>query len=265
MVIQRLTWAGLRISASNEHGQTSTLYLDPLFEVPPRFAPFLPGPAPYVLPAGPATAVLLTHLHEDHYGPASVRRVAQADARIFCPAESAQEVAHDGFRATGLKVWERSTVGPFTVTALPAVDGTGDPQVSWLVEADGVRIIHCGDTLWHGYWWSIAERIGSLAAAFLPINGPLINFPWLQPASGVAAAMTPVQAAAAAQVLRAELTVPIHYDIFHLPPIYTEESGAAETFLREAAERGVATHVLEPGDTLDLPFTFSPNFPEESS
>lgn len=253
MVIQRLTWAGLRVTAPDERGQDVTLYVDPLFDAPPRFAPFLPGPVPFVAPGGPAAAVLLTHLHEDHYVPASVGRVAHESSRVLCPAEAAPRVAADGFWAKGLQTWESTPVGPFTVTAVPAVDGLGDPQISWLVEAVGVRILHCGDTLWHGHWWSIAARCGPIAAVFVPINGARVDYPWLQPASGVAAAMTALQAAAAAQVLRAELALPMHYSTFHLPPVYAEEPASEKNFLLEAARRGVSARILHPSDSLGQP------------
>ena len=54
--------------------------------------------------------------------------------------------------------WETEEIGPFTITAVPAVDGFGDPQVSWVIAAAGRRILHAGDTLFHGSWWLIAGR-----------------------------------------------------------------------------------------------------------
>lgn len=252
MLIQRLTWAGLRLTAPDEDGHEVTLYLDPLFDPPPRFAPFLGDRVHYAPPGQPAAAVLLTHLHEDHYVPTSLRRVVHESSRVLCPADVTSQVAAGGFAVHGLQVWESTVIGPFKVTAVPAVDGLGDPQVSWLVEADGVRLLHCGDTLWHGYWWAIAERCGPISVAFVPINGAQVDYPWLQPPSGVEAAMTVQQAAVAAHVLRARLAVPIHYGTFHLPPLYVEQDGAEQLFIREAAQRGVKTQVLAPGEELAL-------------
>ena len=77
----------------------------------------------------------------------------------------------------GLDPWQTVTVGPFTVTALPAADGTGDPQVSWAVEAGGRRIVHGGDTMFHGWWWRAAQAAGPFDAAFLPINGAVLTSP----------------------------------------------------------------------------------------
>lgn len=50
-----------------------------------------------------------------------------------------------------VRPWDQLELGPFTVTAVPALDGLGDPQVSWVVEADGKRLLHGGDTAFHGY------------------------------------------------------------------------------------------------------------------
>ena len=89
-------------------------------------------------------------------------------------------------------------------TAVPAVDGFGSPQVSWVVSDGETRLIHCGDTLWHGYWWQIAERFGPFDLAFLPINAAVAEFEYLQPPSELPAVLTPEQAAGAGHVLGRE-------------------------------------------------------------
>ena len=119
-----------------------------------------------------------------------------------------------------VEVWERAEVGPFTITALPAVDGLGDPQVSWLVEADGQRILHLGDTIFHGYWWRMARRHGPFDLVLAPINGAVVDFPHLQPPSPLAAAMEPEQAALAGELLGARTLIPMHYGGFEIDPWY---------------------------------------------
>ena len=71
------------------------------------------------------------------------------------------------------------------MTALFASDGFGSPQVSWLIEADGERVIHGGDTLWHGAWWDVALAHGPIDIACLPANGAAVSFPQWQPAASV--------------------------------------------------------------------------------
>lgn len=103
-------------------------------------------------------------------------------------------------------------LGPFRITAVPAVDGLGDPQLNWVVQADGQRVFHGGDTMFHGYWWLIARRFSPFEAVFLPANGAVVDAPHLQPPSPLPAAMDPRQAAAAAEILDARYAVPMHYE-----------------------------------------------------
>ena len=102
---------------------------------------------------------------------------------------------------------------------VPAVDGFGDPQHSWVVECEGKRIIHAGDTLLHGAWWRIARRFGPFDLALLPINGAVVDFPFLQPPRNQEAVMMPEEAAHAAHMLRARAVTPIHYGALHRPPV----------------------------------------------
>jgi L-ascorbate metabolism protein UlaG (beta-lactamase superfamily) len=149
-----------------------------------------------------------------------------------------------------LHPWDTRDIGPFAITALPAVDGFGDPQLSWLLEADGQRVLHAGDTIFHGSWWSIALQTGPIDVAFLPINGAVCNFSHRQPPSPFAAAMDPKQAAVAAQILGVGCVVPMHYDGVHVPPYYVQVDDPSGAFRREVADLGLTTQILAPGEDL---------------
>ena len=138
------------------------------------------------------------------------------------------------------------------MTAVPAVDGFGDPQVSWAVEAGGHRVLHAGDTLFHGWWWLARMRRGPFDAVFLPVNGAVVDLPHRQPPSPLGADMDPEQAAVAASILEPGLAVPIHYDTLNRPPTYTQVDDPAGRFLAACAAAGVKARVLETGDSLDL-------------
>jgi L-ascorbate metabolism protein UlaG (beta-lactamase superfamily) len=43
--------------------------------------------------------------------------------------------------------WEKYDPGGIEIKRFPAADWRGDEQASWVVEHDGRRIIHCGDTI----------------------------------------------------------------------------------------------------------------------
>ncbi|MDO8184748.1 MBL fold metallo-hydrolase [Conexibacter sp. JD483] len=263
MRIRRLGWAGLELEAEGEH-----VVVD-LFQHNEPLEPFtgpVHGPLPPPAGAGAIATALVTHLHADHCDPGAIAAALAPDGLLLRPAPAPdggvledgallyaeQGIAERGLATQVLAPWESVTRGPFTFTAVPAVDGFGDPQVSWAVAAGGVRILHAGDTLFHGAWWLAKLRLGDFDAVFLPANGPRVSLPHRQPPSPLPAAMTPEQAAAAAAVLGARLAVPIHYDTIDSPPRYEQVKQPAERFLTAAQEAGVAARVLATGEELTL-------------
>lgn len=267
MVVRYLGWAGFEVEASGE-----SLVIDPLQD-PLAVWSFLGDGAaaaerPVVVPAdrsGRASAGLLSHLHRDHADAAALRGALDEEGVVLEPeagggkgmedlglAQAEHELAESGLNRRRVGVWERQRVGPFEVTALPAVDGSGDPQVSWLVEAEGVRVLHLGDTLFHGFWWRMVMRHGPFDLVLTPINGAVLNAPHRQPSSRLPAAMDPVQAAEACRILGARRVVPMHYGGLTLEPLYTPVEGAEERFVAEAAERKLEVTVLEPGASLEV-------------
>jgi L-ascorbate metabolism protein UlaG (beta-lactamase superfamily) len=250
MIVRRLTWAGLEVQAP-----AMTAVVD-LLGGTPSLSQYAGEPtedllAPAAAP-GTVAAAAVTHLHSDHFDVKALGRALAPDAPVLCGALDAARVGENGFNARGVELWETVTVDGLQFTAVPAVDGLGAPQVSWVVSDGETRLIHCGDTLWHGYWWEIAERCGPFDLAFLPINAAVVEFEYLQPPSGLAAVLTPEQAAAAAQALRARQAVPIHYGTFHKPPLYVAIPDAAGAFAIAAQRRGVPTRLLQAGDEVDL-------------
>ncbi|MCE7009571.1 MBL fold metallo-hydrolase [Kibdelosporangium philippinense] len=252
MRVRRLGWAGLEVESGG-----STLVIDFVTGAEPvRSA--LPEGALLPARAG-ALAALCTHLHSDHADPAAIEEVLADGGVVLRPREvdSAWTVqAEMYFAARSLTVrvmrdWECVTVGPFDITAVPSVDGLGDPQVNWVVAAGGKRVFHGGDTVFHGYWWEIAERCGPLDAAFLPINGAAVNFPHRQPASPLPAVLTPGQAVVAGMILGARQVVPIHYGI-EGQPAYVEVDDPIGNLHMAAKRYGVDVLVVEPGVPVQL-------------
>jgi L-ascorbate metabolism protein UlaG (beta-lactamase superfamily) len=220
-----------------------------------------------VEPAGdrPALAALVTHLHRDHADAAAIASTIAPDAPVLVPmienedghdsagiAQAASEMADAGLAPRPMSPWESIEIGPFTVTALPAIDGTGESQLSWAVRAGDKVVVHCGDTLFHGWWWRIAQTTGPVDAAFVPINGAVVNFPWRQPPSPIGAAMDPEQAVAAATALAARHTIPIHYDGFDLDPYYRSLADAGARFRAAADEAGLETLVPRIGEAFQI-------------
>jgi L-ascorbate metabolism protein UlaG (beta-lactamase superfamily) len=247
MIIRRLGWAGIEVQSGGQR-----LAIDPIVGLGDleRFV----GPPLTELPrpSGPLDVALVTHLHRDHADPDVLRDVPlvlrpRADEGEFL--ETAATAAQEAIAGTVAAPWETIGAGAFTITAVPAVDGFGDPQVSWVVEAEGRRILHCGDTVFHGHWWRIRMRCGPFDAVFLPVNGAICDFPHRAPSSPYSADLDPEQAAAAAAILEAPVAVPIHYDAIHAPPVYAQVSDPAARFAAAAGDRA---RVLSIGEELAL-------------
>ncbi len=266
MRIRWLGWAGVEIEAGG-----AALVIDPLRDPGATFAALgddvvrgveLPAvSAPEA--AGTAVAGLVTHLHRDHTDAAALAGALAPDATVYEPdwpggedvenlalAQANAELEAAGLTRRQVSSWESFEAGPFAIRALPAVDGLGDPQVSWLVEAEGNRVLHLGDTIFHGYWWRMA-RHGPFDVVLTPINGAAVDFPHLQPPSPLAAAMEPEQAALAGGLLGARCMVPVHFGGFGIDPWYRPVEQERSRFESAAAERPYVTRTLEPGEALE--------------
>jgi L-ascorbate metabolism protein UlaG (beta-lactamase superfamily) len=247
MRVRRLTWAGLEIRTPEV-----TAVID-LLGGRPSLSDYAGEPAePLVAPSGAVSVAAVTHLHSDHFDVEALRRVLVPGALVLCPVDAAAAVTEAGLNARGVELWETVTVGDLAFTAVPAVDGFGTPQVSWVASDGEHTLIHCGDTLWHGFWWQIAKRCGPFDLAFLPINAAVAAFEYLDPPSGMPAVLNPEQAAAAAEVLRTRSAVPIHYGTFHSPPAYIAFPDSEGSFVVASERRGVMVQLPRAGEELNL-------------
>ena len=258
MRIRRLGWAGVELECDDE-----TLVIDYVQDIAPM-RPLMRSPHDAFPPSsrpGRAAAALLTHLHADHADPDALALALREGAPVLRP-ESATgtrddveltSIAEAKFSRHTLAtdivgVWDDRSIGPFRMVSAPAVDGFGDPQHSWIVECGGRRIIHAGDTLFHGSWWRIAHRFGPFDAAFLPINAPVCQWPHLQPPNPFEATMTPEEAAVAGHLIQAKVVVPIHYGSLHKAPMYVETPYPADRLRAKSSEFGIRTMPYPPGE-----------------
>jgi L-ascorbate metabolism protein UlaG (beta-lactamase superfamily) len=238
---QRLAWAGIRLQLERD-----ALLLDPLTS-PEVWGPALRDALVPIDVGDGARFVLITHRHPDHFDKAAVRKALGDDGLLVCTPDVAASAGAAGFNVRLAPLYEPVLLNDFTATAVPAVDGYGDPQVSWIVSGGGRRIIHCGDTLWHGSWWRIGREFGPFDAAFLPINGA--RFGWRKPVSEVAAVMSPEQAVAAAVVIGARLLVPIHYGVVGAEG-YSELPDPEAELIEAGRRRHVEIEIVRPGEWL---------------
>jgi L-ascorbate metabolism protein UlaG (beta-lactamase superfamily) len=242
--VQKLAWAGVRLQL----GET-TLFIDPLINRDVWGSALADPMIPVDVERGDRF-VLVTHRHPDHFDPLAVRAIVGDTGILVCDSDVAPLAAGQGFKVRQATRYEPVLLGDFTATSVPPMDGYSDPQVLWIVSAGSRRILHCGDTLWHGYWWRIGRQFGPPDAAFLPINGAQCE--WRKPWSGVSAVMTPEQSVAVAVVTGANLIVSIHYGVIGAEG-YREISSCEQTLQEVAKARNVNVQVLRAGQWLSWP------------
>lgn len=183
-MIENIHWLGhdtFRLDGS------STVYIDPwkLSARAPR-----------------ADLVLVTHDHFDHFSPEDIARVAAPRTTLIGPASVTAAV--EGVATLTLRAGEAATVGGVTVTAVPAYNidkfrGPGElfhppgaGGLGYVVELDGRRIYHAGDTD------AIPEmREVRCDVALLPVSGTYV--------------MTAEEAAEACRMISAAAVVPMHF------------------------------------------------------
>ncbi len=262
MRFRRLGWAGVELECSGE-----TLVIDYVQDVTP-LVPVMRNAHetfPKASHEGGASVALLTHLHADHADADAIAEVLRPGAPVFRPeavqgTDADRELTAYGEAKTGAQhfkaeiagIWFERQIGPFHICSAPAVDGFGDPQVSWIVECGGTRFLHAGDTLFHGYWWKMANRFKGFDVAFLPINAPICVWPHLQPPSPLEAVLSPEEAVIAAHLTRTETIVPIHYGTLNKPGLYTETPNPLNRLRARAADYSIGVQTPEPGQWVDL-------------
>ena len=242
LVIERLTWAGVKLVSGS-----TTLLVDAVG------TDLWDGDAPEGLVPVTSdtrrTYALITHAHNDHFDVETLKSVLGERGYVICHESEAAYIASRGLRVMPVKTWEPMLRGGFVITAVPAEDGMGSNQVSWVIAAGSQKVFYGGDSLWHGKWRTIGLQHGPFDVAFMPINGARIQQDELFETPAV---MTPAQAVDAAILLRAELLVPIHYGLSS-PPNYVEVDDPLGQLQAAAARRNLPMQHLRPGELLQGP------------
>ena len=241
LTIERLTWAGVKLTSGD-----TTVFIDAVGR------DLWNGNAPEGL--APVTSdtsrryALITHTHNDHFDVDTLKEILGDRGYVICHESIAAYVASRGLKVIPAKTYHPVERGGFYFTAVPADDGLGNHQVSWVVSVGGKRIFHGGDTLWHGQLETIGAQFGPIDVAFLPINGARIARNTMPETPAV---MTPLQAVDAAKFLGAKLLTPIHFG-FHAENDYVEVDAPLATLKSIAKRRDQKVKHLKPGETLRL-------------
>ena len=181
----------------------------------------------------PITDILLTHAHGDHLGEA-IEIAKKKDAEITAIVELAGYCSEQGAKAKGINLgswlqysWGRAIFLPaYHSSSLP--DGRyGGCAASILLDVDGVRIFHAGDTCLTGEMKTIRELYAP-QIALLPIGGRYT--------------MDVEHAAVAAKWLGAKTVIPVHYGTF--PEIQAD----LEKFYKLIALNNTVCQILNPAE-----------------
>ena len=145
------------------------------------------GPRRVVQPAvsmealPPLDVILLSHNHYDHLDDRTVRLLIarNPDSTWATPLNLARFVrARGAHQVIELDWWERTTVGPLTLTCAPAqhfsARGLGDRNrtlwCSWSVSTSHHTVYFGGDTAYHADFAQIGARCGPFDLTLLPIG-----------------------------------------------------------------------------------------------
>jgi L-ascorbate metabolism protein UlaG (beta-lactamase superfamily) len=211
-----------------------------------------PAMQPEELP--PLDAVVLSHLHGDHFDRVARRRLAREQPVLTTPA-AARRLTSWGFDAHGLDTWASETLTrgdeSLRVESLPGIHGRGamrallPPVMGTLLEhraADGRtrRVYLSGDTLTGDHLDEIARRYPELDAAVVHLGGTRVLLHTVT--------MDAVQGVDFLQRIRPRVTVPVHHDDYRVfrSPLSDFEALAA----REGVADGLRP--VRRGDSVSL-------------
>jgi L-ascorbate metabolism protein UlaG (beta-lactamase superfamily) len=151
----------------------------------------------------PADIILVTHGHSDHLSPGDIARLSTPATVVVGPAEVTGQLKGD---TRTVAPGDTVTVQGVVVSAVPAYNVSkfrspgvvfhpaADGKVGYVVEMDGRRIYHAGDT----------DAIPEMAqidvdVALVPVSGTFV--------------MTAEEAAEACRTLHTKVAVPMHYGV----------------------------------------------------
>jgi L-ascorbate metabolism protein UlaG (beta-lactamase superfamily) len=218
----------------------------------------LKDPALDVTGLPPLDAVVLSHLHGDHWDRLATRHLDHGLPVLTTPHAARRLQGIHGFRrASGMQTWESQTLlkegSTLRVTSLPGMHAPGligtllPPVMGSLLEFGDTsgeveqRIYLTGDTLMYDGVREIARRCPDVHLAVVHLGGTRIP-------GGMMVTMDGEQGVELLETVMPRRAVPVHYDD------YDRFTSGLSDFTTRASERGLEDRVtvVERGQTVDL-------------
>jgi L-ascorbate metabolism protein UlaG (beta-lactamase superfamily) len=171
-----LTWIGHATYLVQLGGKS--LLTDPVFStrlaILPRNGP--PGLARADLPH--IDVVVVTHNHRDHMDAPSLLALGPAPVYVVPQGLGGWFRKNGLTRVVEMQWWEQREVEGLAITFVPSQHwsrrGLFDENASlwggYVIEREGLRVYHSGDTAWFDGFAEIGRRVGLIDAAMLPIG-----------------------------------------------------------------------------------------------
>jgi L-ascorbate metabolism protein UlaG (beta-lactamase superfamily) len=200
----------------------------------------------------PLTAVVVSHDHYDHNDMTAFGSYPDKAVPLFVERGAVQRARRVGFsNVKALAPFETSSVGPVSITAVPAQHGI--PEVGFILQAFGFTVYFAGDTLLIPALSEIAQRFPKIDVALLPVNGLRVF--------GKQVVMNPHEAAQLCTLLNPRLAIPTHY-AFEGGPImdrivlkYFDDQKALPQIFKDAVEKRApktTVRILPTGETMAI-------------
>jgi L-ascorbate metabolism protein UlaG (beta-lactamase superfamily) len=205
----------------------------------------------------PISLVLLSHNHYDHCDLRALQRLERRfHPLVVTPLGNGRLLGSAGIvQVKEIDWWETAGTAPLPVTLTPAqhfsARGMFDRNAAlwggFLIEAGGHRILHAGDSGYGPHFREIADRLGPIDVALLPIGA--YEPRWFMKDIH----MNPAEAVQAHLDLASGQSIAMHFGTFQLTPEGIEEPVRELTEARQkcglAAER---FRVMEVGESLGV-------------
>ncbi len=164
-------------------------------------------------------AVILSHEHGDHADPAALEPLARVSQAIVVGSEACVEVARQAgwpeARCRRICVGDEAPIADLRLTAVAANDPEARGALGFVLDTGAVRLLHCGDSLYHPGFVDVGRRWAIDALCVSVGHNP----------PGQTYFMDESDAARAARDVRARILIPHHYDLWQgltLDPLRVE-------------------------------------------